>query len=321
MTMHPNTNINKRANLHSVNTKLQTASPANAVIKYDFVRLNFSLKQGISDVLKTDSLTDVPAYLRKIARDTLFAEVNAKMSQIKLNPLCFGWLFVFFVLMAVGVVGSAFMFPYTLIFIGLGLAVLIGFLVLAIVKVRNRPKFLRNACAQVYFESNGDLILEPIMKTEYYYSNSRQKKGTKCTGFLLRYKNSKMTLERLKVLEKDPVCMKNFQMIRTQVQQLTMLNHQKNIDQSNKVNPNIHRNYAPNQPVPGLPAQNFNNFQINSPKTCLQNLIPILDSGKLSDPFDGQIPPLPPIDNLHVVQGNGVEIEEYDKNQKSFRKS
>lgn len=297
MFLERKSNINDPANINIA------LDPINTVMRKDYARLGIDFNKGIKEISKVDLMTDVQVNLRKDAKRILKEEVDGKISQVKIHPIWCILLAVAFCLFLLGGGLALVIFPYNFIIFGIGLVSVMGICVFMCVKAGNQQQFFKNASDQMSIQTGGEMILEPIIEIETYYRKGRRRQRSRYVGFLLKHKNSKMTMAHLNPISQNPLMLQNMEIIKLQQQQINMLTHQNNI------NTNINNN--PRQ------GQNPQHYPMNAPNNpYAQNPTLGNHTGKLYSPFGGQNAPQPQDQVLHVVHGNGTNIENYDDNKK-----
>ena len=209
-----------------MNPNGHTTKPATSKIRKDYIRLKFNYKKGCSHLEDIDTLTDISPQLRAEAKQVITEEVNNRVKQIRVNPMCYCWLFVIFLFLVIGIVGTSFMSPYNFIFMGLGFVGFVVFLVFVLLKNCKHAAFFRKASAEMSRRTGGQMILEFIMKTLLFNMKPNARRQAKCVAILLRHKDSKMRIKGLKAVS-DKLVVKN---------QQQMLTGQNNLDRAGNVN-------------------------------------------------------------------------------------
>ena len=336
MNMNPNPNMNMNMN----------PNPNTIQTKKDYIRFGFNYRRGCGNLEKIDTLTDIPPELRAESKRIIKEEINDKVHRVRINPWCFCWLLVFMLLMIIGGVGVIFMFPYNFILTGIGFACFVSFLVFMFIKSCKQTTFIHEAAMQMSRQTGGKMVIEPIMKIYLVYRKRRTRRRSRCVGILLRHRDSKMNLKRLKN-KKNPLVIQNQNMVQMQQQQIMILQNQNQI-LARQNEPQHPGNFGPNMPLPHAgyqqpntmgfqqhPQQNyampanqnpggFNNMNPNNPyanNMGQNNMIPMENFPEqggqqegLYDPFGGQGTAQPL--NLHNVQAKGAKIENYDGSKK-----
>ena len=180
-------NMNPNIHINMVNTH-------GLRLKKDYIRLDFNYKKGCENLEDLDTLTDISKNLRVEARRVVKEEINDKVYKVRVYPCCYCWLFFFFLLFIIGLVGTYFMFPYNFLFTGLGMVCLMCFIVFVCLKSCRHSTFFQKASAEMLIQTGGEIILEPIIEMYLVYTKGRVRKRSRCVGILLRHKDSTMTV-------------------------------------------------------------------------------------------------------------------------------
>ena len=185
-----------------------TMNPPTFKIRKDYIRFKFDYKKGCKNLEEIETLTDIPPQLRAEAKKVITEEVNNKVRQIRMNPMCYCWLIAILLLFVIGMVGISYISPYNFIFMGLGFVGFLVFLIFVLLKNGKHAAFFQKASAEMSRQTGGKMILEFIMKTLLFNMKPGARRQAKCVGILLRHKDSEMTIKGLKAVS-DKLVVKN----------------------------------------------------------------------------------------------------------------